>query len=74
MGRYTIFIYCKWLKANSDDLLIQSGDSRYFCAPRIATKNTHGTGCSLSSAIASYLAQGAELVEAGGFLHSTERN
>ncbi|ELF5323989.1 bifunctional hydroxymethylpyrimidine kinase/phosphomethylpyrimidine kinase [Vibrio cholerae] len=51
-------------QANSDDLLIQSGDSRDFCAPRIATKNTHGTGCSLSSAIASYLAQGAELVEA----------
>ncbi|EGQ99311.1 phosphomethylpyrimidine kinase [Vibrio cholerae HC-43B1] len=51
-------------QANSDDLLIQSGDSRHFCAPRIATKNTHGTGCSLSSAIASYLAQGAELVEA----------
>lgn len=30
-------------QANSDDLLIQSGDSRHFCAPRIATKNTHGT-------------------------------
>uniref|UniRef100_UPI003F5822F2 bifunctional hydroxymethylpyrimidine kinase/phosphomethylpyrimidine kinase n=1 Tax=Vibrio cholerae TaxID=666 RepID=UPI003F5822F2 len=29
-------------QANSDDLLIQSGDSRHFCAPRIATKNTHG--------------------------------
>ena len=30
-------------------------------APRIATKNTHGTGCSLSSAIAAGLAKGEEL-------------
>lgn len=36
----------------------------WFYAQRIATKNTHGTGCSLSSAIASYLAQGFVLYEA----------
>ena len=30
-------------------------------APRMATENTHGTGCSLSSAIAAELAKGAEL-------------
>ena len=30
-------------------------------APRIATKNTHGTGCSLSSAIAAGLAKGEDL-------------
>jgi len=29
--------------------------------PRIATANTHGTGCSLSSAIAAELAKGADL-------------
>lgn len=34
---------------------------------RIHTKNTHGTGCSLSSAIASYLARGAEIHEAVEF-------
>lgn len=35
-----------------------------FTTPRINTNNTHGTGCSLSSAIASYLAQGENLVNA----------
>lgn len=33
-------------------------------APRIPTQNTHGTGCTLSSAIAAFLAQGYELAEA----------
>ena len=36
----------------------------WFHAKRVKTKNTHGTGCSLSSAIASYLAQGMSLWEA----------
>lgn len=35
-----------------------------FKNPRINTKNTHGSGCTLSSAIASYLAQGKSLYEA----------
>ncbi|HBX88131.1 MAG TPA: bifunctional hydroxymethylpyrimidine kinase/phosphomethylpyrimidine kinase, partial [Marinilabiliaceae bacterium] len=34
--------------------------------PRIATKNTHGTGCTLSSAVAAFLAQGLPLNEAIG--------
>ena len=40
--------------ARSRDLLVDSGDGseRWFDAPRIATVNTHGTGCTLSSAIA----------------------
>jgi hydroxymethylpyrimidine/phosphomethylpyrimidine kinase len=33
-------------------------------APRIATRNTHGTGCTYSAAIAARLALGAELLEA----------
>ena len=33
-------------------------------APRIRTTNTHGTGCSLASAIASYLALGLDVPEA----------
>lgn len=36
----------------------------WFHADRILSKNTHGTGCSLSSAIASYLAQGFNLIAA----------
>ncbi len=50
----------------SADLLYnhQTHEVRWYRAPRINTKNTHGTGCSLSSAIASYLAQGLALEEA----------
>lgn len=32
-----------------------------FAAPRVATRNTHGTGCTFSAAIAAQLARGAEL-------------
>lgn len=45
----------------STDLLIESTNVHRFPAPRIATKNTHGTGCTLSSAIAAKLAQGSTL-------------
>src|SRR5690606_15006702 len=43
----------------SVDLLVTGEGVRRFAAPRIATRNTHGTGCALSSAIAAGLAQGA---------------
>ncbi|MDN3681000.1 bifunctional hydroxymethylpyrimidine kinase/phosphomethylpyrimidine kinase [Vibrio tapetis subsp. quintayensis] len=48
---------------NSNDLLILSDDVAHLSAKRVNTKNTHGTGCTLSSAIASYLAQGHGLLE-----------
>ena len=47
--------------AESTDYFIDASGSRALAAPRIATKNTHGTGCSLSSAIAAGLAKGEEL-------------
>lgn len=51
----------------SSDLLRLSGGSRQrFNAPRVETRNTHGTGCTLSSAIAANLAKGLELPEAVG--------
>ncbi|HUZ91770.1 MAG TPA: bifunctional hydroxymethylpyrimidine kinase/phosphomethylpyrimidine kinase [Methylocella sp.] len=50
--------------ATSDDLLFDGGSYRLFSSPRVATRNTHGTGCTLSSAIAAYLGQGLELGEA----------
>ena len=50
----------------SDDLLFDGASYRLFSVPRVATRNTHGTGCTLSSAIAAYLAQGHELGEAIG--------
>ncbi|TWB97030.1 hydroxymethylpyrimidine kinase /phosphomethylpyrimidine kinase [Bradyrhizobium macuxiense] len=44
--------------AESIDYLIEGARSIALAAPRIATSNTHGTGCSLSSAIAAGLAKG----------------
>jgi hydroxymethylpyrimidine/phosphomethylpyrimidine kinase len=45
----------------SVDLLVDAGGCDRFAAPRIATKNTHGTGCTLSAAIAAGLAKGCSL-------------
>jgi hydroxymethylpyrimidine/phosphomethylpyrimidine kinase len=49
--------------SESIDYLISDSDIIALSAPRIASKNTHGTGCSLSSAIAAGLARG-EAIEA----------
>ncbi|UAB71142.1 bifunctional hydroxymethylpyrimidine kinase/phosphomethylpyrimidine kinase [Vibrio sp. SCSIO 43132] len=49
---------------SSTDLLITSQKISRFSAKRHTSKNTHGTGCTLSSAIASYLAQGQPLEQA----------
>ena len=49
---------------NSNDLLILPTSTTLISAKRFPTKNTHGTGCTLSSAIASYLAQGNDLTQA----------
>ena len=38
--------------------LIYKGKRTDFSAPRIQTNNTHGTGCTLSAAIAAFLAKG----------------
>ncbi len=50
----------------SDDLLYLGDEKRSVLLPgmRVATHNTHGTGCTLSSAIASYMARGKEMEEA----------
>jgi len=50
--------------AESVDLLIEPGAFTRLTADRIATENTHGTGCTLSSAIAAGLAKGLVLAEA----------
>ncbi|MCI8515248.1 MAG: bifunctional hydroxymethylpyrimidine kinase/phosphomethylpyrimidine kinase [Lachnospiraceae bacterium] len=47
----------------ANDLLYANGEVRWFCGERIDTPNTHGTGCTLSSAIASNLALGRDLPE-----------
>ena len=47
--------------AESTDYLVSGNGVVVLAAPRIATKNTHGTGCSLSSAIAAGLARGENM-------------
>jgi len=46
------------------DILLTADETYSFSAPRLATKNTHGTGCSMSAAIAAELAKGADLLRA----------
>jgi hydroxymethylpyrimidine/phosphomethylpyrimidine kinase len=48
----------------SPDVLATADGLEWFEAERIATRNTHGTGCTLSSAIAAELAKGAAPAEA----------
>jgi len=48
----------------SDLLVTNDGLTHWMRGPRIPTNNTHGTGCTLSSAIATYLAKGKSLQEA----------
>ncbi len=47
--------------AESIDYLVTASGAIALAAPRIATQNTHGTGCSLSSAIAAGLAKGQDM-------------
>ena len=46
---------------DANDLLYRNGDYKWFNGKRIDNPNTHGTGCTLSSAIASNLAKGYDL-------------
>ena len=46
---------------DANDLLCANGETRWFYGKRIQNPNTHGTGCTLSSAIAANLAKGYRL-------------
>ena len=50
--------------SDADDYLWQPSGGRWFHGMRINNPNTHGTGCTLSSAIASHLARGHSLEQA----------
>jgi hydroxymethylpyrimidine kinase/phosphomethylpyrimidine kinase len=52
------------LDDEATDVLDDGRDFHIFRAPKIVTRNTHGTGCTLSSAIAALLAQDYEIPEA----------
>ena len=49
---------------DANDLLYDGAEARWFTGKRIANPNTHGTGCTLSSAIAANLAKGFALPDA----------
>jgi hydroxymethylpyrimidine/phosphomethylpyrimidine kinase len=53
-----------------DTLFVRDAPPRSFSASRIDTRNTHGTGCTLSTAIACGLAQGMPLVDAIARAHA----
>jgi hydroxymethylpyrimidine/phosphomethylpyrimidine kinase len=50
--------------SESVDLLVEGTSRTRFAAPRIETRNTHGTGCTLAAAIAAGLAKNLSLAEA----------
>ena len=51
----------KLIEYSTDILVCPGAEPVYFESKRIDNPNTHGTGCTLSSAIASYLAKGLSL-------------
>ena len=51
---------------DANDLLYRDGSYRWFYGKRIDNPNTHGTGCTLSSAIASNLAKGFDMDASSG--------
>jgi hydroxymethylpyrimidine/phosphomethylpyrimidine kinase len=71
MGCARVLVKGGHFTGDAEDLLYYYGghygggrEERRFSSPRIQTKNTHGTGCTLSSAIASNLALGFPIREA----------
>ncbi|TDK31383.1 bifunctional hydroxymethylpyrimidine kinase/phosphomethylpyrimidine kinase [Rhizobium deserti] len=65
LGPRAVLVKGGHLEANdSPDLLAAADGLRWFEGERRPTRNTHGTGCTLSSAIAASLARGASAAEA----------
>lgn len=65
LGASAVLVKGGHLTDDADDVLLMSdGELVWFAQERIDTPNTHGTGCTLSSAIAAWLARGYDLAEA----------
>ncbi len=64
MGPKNVLIKGGHLNNDATDILFNGKDFKYFNTKRIKTKNTHGTGCTLSSAITANLAKGHCVEEA----------
>lgn len=64
MGAKAVLVKGGHLEGDAVDVLYMSGLTRQFRAPRIETRNTHGTGCTYSAAITAELARGTLLEHA----------
>jgi hydroxymethylpyrimidine/phosphomethylpyrimidine kinase len=64
LGPRAVLVKGGHLGGDATDVLFHQGEFREFTSPRIASGNTHGTGCTLSAAIAAGLASGYDLPEA----------
>jgi len=64
MGCRTVLVKGGHSEGEATDILFDGKDFHSFTAPRIDTKNTHGTGCTYSAAIASNLALGCSVPQA----------
>ena len=64
MGAKSVLIKGGHLPGDATDYLFDGSEIHTFPASRIPTKNTRGTGCTLSSAIAAFLARGLPMAEA----------
>ncbi len=64
LGAKNVLIKGGHMESDAIDVLFDGREFMYFKSERINTKNTHGTGCTLSSAIASNLAKGCTVGDA----------
>ena len=64
MGCRMVLIKGGHSEGDATDILFDGEEFYYYTSPRIHTKNTHGTGCTYSSAIASNLALGMPISQA----------
>jgi hydroxymethylpyrimidine/phosphomethylpyrimidine kinase len=64
MGPQAVLLKGGHLEGDPTDILFHRGEWTEFAAPRIETRHTHGTGCTLSAAITASLASGHDIEEA----------
>ena len=63
LGTKAVLVKGGHLSDTADDLLFTGSTETWFPGKRIATKNTHGTGCTLSSSLAANLAKVLDFLE-----------
>ncbi len=64
LGTPYVLIKGGHLKGDAVDLLFDGKDFKTYSSPRLSNRNTHGTGCTFSAALATLLAQGYEMITA----------